>query len=135
MPDLHVLRYHHLSLSVTDLARSAEWYQRVLGFASAPVETNGFSRTRLRSPRSGLVLSLTAHGHDRDGRFDERRIGMDHFALEVDAGDDPDGLLRRFDALGVAHAPHQRSAGGVPVVTLRDPDNVQVEVFHRRGPD
>ncbi len=33
-----VLGYHHLSLSVTDLGKSTEWYQQVLGLDVAAVE-------------------------------------------------------------------------------------------------
>ena len=60
MPE--ILGFHHLSLTVTDLARSTQWYQSVLGLdLIAEIEGEGFSRMRLRAPNSGTTLSLTAH--------------------------------------------------------------------------
>ncbi|MDQ3978477.1 MAG: VOC family protein, partial [Actinomycetota bacterium] len=51
--------YHHVSLSVSDLGKSAEWYRHTLGFEiDAEIEGDGFRRTRLRAPGSGLTLTL-----------------------------------------------------------------------------
>jgi len=63
---------------VTDLTRSIEWYQQVLGFdIAAQIGRDGFRRTRLRAPNSGLTLSLTAHADQLGERFEEHRPGMD----------------------------------------------------------
>ncbi len=79
-----VLGFHHLSLSVTDLARSTEWYRQVLGLdVAAQIQGEGFSRTRLRAPESGVTLTLTRHDQESGEPFDERRPGMDHVAIQV----------------------------------------------------
>jgi catechol 2,3-dioxygenase-like lactoylglutathione lyase family enzyme len=79
-----VLGYHHLSLSVTDLGKSTEWYQQVLGLeVAAEIEGEGFRRTRLRAPNSGVTLTLTRHDEQSGKSFDERRPGMDHVAFAV----------------------------------------------------
>jgi glyoxylase I family protein len=127
MPD--IVGVHHLSLSVSDLGRSTEWYRQVLGFdLVAQVEGNGFSRTRLRAAGRGLTLSLTAHHEPAADSFDERRPGMDHVAFQVAAGG-IDALKHRFEALGVVHSEVKTSAGGAAMITLRDPDGIQLEVF------
>jgi catechol 2,3-dioxygenase-like lactoylglutathione lyase family enzyme len=55
-----VVGFHHLSLSVTDLARSTAWYQAVLGVeVIGEVEGKTFRRIRLRSPGDGVTLTLT----------------------------------------------------------------------------
>ncbi len=121
-----VLGYHHLSLSVTDLAKSTEWYQQVLGLdVAAEIEGEGFRRTRLRAP-GGMTLTLTRHDQESGERFDERRPGMDHVALQVE---NVEALKDRFDELGVDHSDVKRTSGGTAMITLRDPDNIQVEVF------
>ncbi len=57
-----VLGYHHLSLSVTDLGKSTEWYQRVLGRElSAEIEGGGLGRNRLRAATSWVTLTVTQH--------------------------------------------------------------------------
>ena len=124
-----VLCYHHLSLSVRDLPRSSAWYQKVLGLEiTAQVEGEGFQRTRLKAPGGGLTLTLTQHAGTSDEPFDERRIGMDHVSLAVEAG----GVATwkaRFEELGVEHSDVKDYPGGVSTITFRDPDNIQLEVF------
>src|SRR5688500_15046166 len=101
-----VLAYHHLSLSVTDLGKSTEWYQQVLGLdVAAQIEGDGFRRTRLRAAASGLTLTLTAHDEESGEPFSERRPGLDHVAFQVGGVQDVEELKTRFDQLGVTHSP------------------------------
>ena len=125
-----VIGYHHLSLSVSDLDKSTEWYQQVLGLdVAAQIEGEGFRRTRLRAPGSGVTLTLTRHEQQSGETFDERRPGMDHVALQVSSADEVKALKDRFAELGVNHSQVKASSGGTAMITLRDPDNIQVEVF------
>ena len=125
-----VLGYHHLSLSVTDLGKSTEWYQQVLGLdVAAEIEGEGFSRIRIRAPESGVTLTLTRHDQQSGETFSERRPGMDHVAVEVGSVDDVLELKGRFEQLGVDHSDVKTSDRGTAMVTLRDPDNIQIEVF------
>ena len=127
MPE--VLGYHHISLSVSDLGKSAEWYRRTLGFENdADIEGDGFRRTRLRAPGSGVTLTLTAHGQNSGEPFDERRAGIDHIAFNVGDTDAVQALKGRFEELGVVHSDVKQGASGT-MITLRDPDNIQLEVF------
>ena len=125
-----VLGYHHLSLSVTDLGKSTEWYQQVLGLeVTAEIEGDGFRRNRLRAPNSWVTLTLTQHDGEVGERFDERRAGMDHVAFQVGGVDDVRSMSERFAELGVDHSEVKTSSNGTAMVTLRDPDNIQLEVF------
>jgi glyoxylase I family protein len=125
-----VLGYHHLSLSVTDLGKSTEWYQQVLGLdVAAEIEGEGFLRTRLRAPGSGVTLTLTRHDRQSGETFDERRPGMDHVALQVASSDEVRALKDRFAQLGVDHSEVKAGSSGTAMITLRDPDNIQIEVF------
>jgi hypothetical protein len=36
---------------------------------------------------------------------------------------------RRFEELGVVHSDVKEGSSGTAIVTLRDPDNIQLEVF------
>ena len=122
--------YHHLSLSVGDLERSAAWYVDLFGFeVNAHVEGKGFRRTRLRAPESGITLALTQHEATPSGPFDERRIGMDHVALAVDGVAAVHDLKARLEDLGVEHSEIREPGPGAAALTLRDPDNIQLEVF------
>ncbi|HET7486395.1 MAG TPA: VOC family protein [Acidimicrobiales bacterium] len=120
---------HHLSLSVTDLGPSTEWYRQTLGFeVVAEVEGDGFRRNRMRSP-GGVILTLTAHDRNEGEAFDERRTGMDHVSLAVGGDDEVVEWKHRFERLGVEHSDIKRLRPGAAMITLRDPDNIQLEVF------
>ena len=124
-----VIGYHHLSLSVSDLDKSTEWYQQVLGLdVAAEIEGEGFLRTRLRAPGSGVTLTLTRHDQQSGETFSERRPGMDHVALQVSSADEVKTLKDRFEQLGVNHS-EVKGSNGTAMITLRDPDNIQIEVF------
>jgi glyoxylase I family protein len=127
--------FHHVSLSVRDLARSTEWYRRVLGFdIAAEVEGATFRRVRLRSPGGGPTLTLTEHHDAPTQPFDERRAGLDHVAFQLAGLDDLAVLERRFEELGVVRSDVKQASGGAAMVTLRDPDNIQLEVFAGPAP-
>lgn len=127
MPE--IVAFHHLSLSVTDLARSTQWYADVMGFdVVAEIEGDGFRRTRLRSPNGDVTLALTAHDVALGESFDERRAGMDHVAFQLAAGD-IEAFESRLQALGVVHSEIRSGASGNFMVTFRDPDNIQLEAF------
>ncbi|HUQ39117.1 MAG TPA: VOC family protein [Acidimicrobiales bacterium] len=123
--------YSHLSLSVTDLERSTEWYCQVLGFeVVANVEGDGFQRNRLHQPDAGITLTLTAHTAGGGDTFDERRTGMDHVSFVVPSVDDIHDFKQCFQDLGVEHSDVKPTAGGAGgMITFRDPDNIQLEVF------
>ncbi len=122
-------RVDHLSLSVTDLARSTEWYRKVFGLTLvAEVRGSSFHRTRLQSD-SGMTLALTAHQGSAGESFDERRPGMDHVAFRVAGGSDLGAIQAALEELGATHSGIQQLSGGVSKLTLRDPDNIQLEVL------
>lgn len=131
-----ILGVHHLSLSVTDRAASAAWYGRVLGFAvHSEVATADFERTRLRHPVAGLTVTLTEHHPTGGDRFDPRRVGMDHLALQVAGIDAVHAWADRLDRLGVHRSP-VRLRGHPPqsaLVAFTDPDGIQLEIFAVAG--
>jgi glyoxylase I family protein len=118
---------HHITLRVNDLERSRRFYEGVLGF---PVDQAFPGKLRFR-PAPGIRLVLHAPLPDMPAgdRFRERRIGLDHIALGVD---DPAELERLVEVLrrhGVATRGIQRDPTGGSLVSFRDPDNIQWELF------
>lgn len=124
-----IIEIHHLSLTVTDLARSVEWYCDVLGFSvDAEVTGTTFQRTRLRQPDSAVVLTLTRHDQGTLEPFDETVPGLDHVSLRVATVADVERLVQRFAERGVVHSKIKRTEH-LAMTTLRDPDNIQLEVM------
>lgn len=127
MPSITAL--HHLSLTVTDMSRSVDWYREVFGFSvDADIERETFRRTRLRHPEAPIILTLTQHEEASSDRFNETRTGLDHLAFLAASFAEVDAWKQRFEQLGVAHSEVKREDGDVAMITLRDPDYIQVEV-------
>jgi glyoxylase I family protein len=127
---------NHVSLTVTDLARSAEWYQRVFGaVVVADEKTTPPATSRPLRYRGLFVIETTTalvglvERSDGDhSPFDERRVGLDHLALHVPERSDLEAWVRHLDELGIAHS-EIKSVDYADAVTFRDPDNIQLEVF------
>src|SRR5215472_9858717 len=75
--------FGHIDLTVTDGERSVRWWTEVLGFRLAMTSKKpGFGVWNLYHP-SEVHLALLVHDHPGSNRFDERVVGLDHFALRV----------------------------------------------------
>ena len=122
--------FGHIDFTVTDSERSARWWTEVLGFQELLVtEREGFQFRTLLHP-SGLPVSFVTHDGVTQGRFDEHTVGLDHIAFNVT------GLaewIEHLDRLAIPHSGAKDENGG-PLLTLRDPDNIQIEL-HAFDPD
>ena len=121
---------HHVSFSVCDREKSVAWYQGVMGFERhSDVEADTFTRTRMRQPDSGIMITLTQHSQGSGDRFAETRTGMDHLSLQVPGIEDLRAWKRRFEEHGVDHSEIKETGSGAAMITFRDPDNIQLELF------
>jgi len=129
MEELEFLGIGHLDLSVSDVEASAAWYENVLGLRRLRKVTFP-TRTMivLRHDSSGLVIGLNQHQEFPGGPFDERRAGLDHVGFAVRQRQDLDLWQRHLAALGVEHSPATDTDAGAALV-LRDPDNIQLELW------
>ncbi len=126
---------HHLGFTVRDVEASAAWYTNVLGFEiSGNHQTSDGARRKLFLSHPGLAvrLGLVQHSNSADEPFDERRVGLDHLAFAARDADVLDQLAERLLALGVTHSPvaPANSIDGAHVLVFRDPDGIQLELFH-----
>jgi glyoxylase I family protein len=129
MPDL--LGLHHLLLSVTDLSRSADWYERVFGLSPLkefPADDQIHGKVVYLHRASGTMVGLVAHRQNQAEPFSEFRTGMDHAAFTVADRAALEVWQQRFESLGVTHSPIAPAIGG-DVIVFRDPDNVQLQLW------
>jgi glyoxylase I family protein len=125
--------FSHLSFTVTDRERSVAWYEAVLGFTRhSEVEAATFRRTRMRHPDGGVMVTLTQHDAGSGDRFDETRTGIDHLSFAVPDLDDLKDWKRRFEEHDVDHTEIKETGPQSGMITFRDPDNIQLEVFALR---
>jgi catechol 2,3-dioxygenase-like lactoylglutathione lyase family enzyme len=124
-------RIHHLALTVTDIAESVVWYARVFGFeqvAEYP-HVGGFG-VILVLPEADLWIVLHHHQANQQEPFTETRTGLDHVGFQVPDFAGLESWRMRFVELGVEHSPIAYvTEFDVSVLTFRDPDNIQLELF------
>jgi len=129
---MDVLGVDHIDLTVNDLARSAPFYEKVLGAL-------GFRRvphaTYLVWANAHLAIGLRAAAPAaREAAFDRYRVGLHHFALRVRRRDEVDrvhDLLAR-DGITVLDPPAEYPEYGPQyyAVFFADPDGMKLEVVH-----
>jgi catechol 2,3-dioxygenase-like lactoylglutathione lyase family enzyme len=128
LPDLN--GFAHIELTVPDPAVSAAWYQRVLGFRLRGDHRQDGTGVIVLEHTSGMVVGFWHHGGpQRPDRFDEFRTGLDHMSFGVPTRSEIDLWVKHFRALGVDYSEPVEINGVGVIVTFRDPDNVQLEVF------
>ena len=120
---------HHLTLTVSDIEKSAEFYTRHLGFKVA-VEFE----PRVALHNGGILLVLSPPPDPSEAieadRFIENRIGLDHLSLVVDSLEDLEAAAEYFEEQGIEHGEIKDLGSGfaIFVMAVRDPDNIQLEL-------
>jgi glyoxylase I family protein len=123
----------HVAVTVTDLARSVEWYRRLLDSDPVLDEDTGPFHHTVFALGNGTLLGLHLLPGTPDGdRFDEHRVGLDHVSFGCADRAELDRWQARLDELGIEH-------GGVvdahygSGLSFRDPDNIALEFFAPPG--
>lgn len=118
--------FHHIKVPVTDVVRSGDWYQRVLGF-----------ERELEFVEDGELMGLALRDPGGAARFAVRRdpvraaalAGFDPVALGVPARADLEEWQRRLDELGEPHGGIVTGHAGSVLVGLHDPDGIEVRLY------
>jgi glyoxylase I family protein len=129
---------HHFSPTVSDVEASARWYQRVFGMDRVPVpfphygaEQDGYA-VLLMDPRSGIAIGLHHHNANPGQPFRENQTGLDHISFGVADHADLGTWANWLNELGIENSGviDTDSPVSYSVVVFRDPDNIQLELFH-----
>jgi glyoxylase I family protein len=121
----------HISFSARDKEACADWLERVLGFRRFDAtEGPDWTAVLLIHPPTATILEFQQHAGNDGAPFDPRRTGLDHIGFKVADRAELDEWQRHFAGLGVDHTPIvERDYGAV--LTFRDPDGRQFEMFYR----
>lgn len=115
---------HHIELTVKNINKSKKFYSELLGFkivAEYPnfaMFFNGY-----------FYLGLTDHKRQqKEKRFNERNVGMDHLSFHVTSKKDLEQALIYFDEEKIEHGEIKKLSNHLYVLAFRDPDNIQLEL-------
>jgi catechol 2,3-dioxygenase-like lactoylglutathione lyase family enzyme len=118
--------FHHVKLPVTDVGRSRDWYERVLGL-----------QTQLEFVEDGTLMGV-ALGDANDTvqlavRHDPARAaalaGFDPIALYVPTRDALQAWKQRLDDLAEPHDGIVTGHVGWVIIGLHDPDGIEVRLY------
>jgi glyoxylase I family protein len=129
---------HHLRLTVTDVARSRQFYTSLLGFEvavesplpgdPAAAETFKILFGGCVMIRGNLLMGLRPMAPESD-RFDPDRVGLDHLSFSVASRAELEQAVQLFDERGVTHGEITTLPSfGIDVLSFEDPDGVQLEL-------
>ena len=124
----------HVRLTVTDIARSRQFYDSVFGWRVAlevPEDADDATREALGFLFGGVVYqigdSLVGLRPVATDRFDEDRAGLDHLAFRVESKAELDAAAAHLDDLNISHEPI-KDIGPAYILEFRDPDNIALEL-------
>jgi glyoxylase I family protein len=130
---------HHVRLTVTDIARSKDFYARLLGTGPAADFSEQAADPAVREDPARLyggcvfavgeqLLGLRPVAAAGD-RFRSTRVGLDHLSLAVASSDELRAVASRLDAAGVHHGDVTELTGfGIAILSVQDPDDINLEL-------
>ena len=130
---------HHVRLTVTDIARSRDFYVRLLGAEPAVDLSDQAGDPAVRADPAriygGCVFSVgnqllglrpVAEAGDR---FRSTRVGLDHLSLAVGSVEELRTAAARLDAADVEHGEVIELTGfGIAILSVQDPDDINLEL-------
>jgi catechol 2,3-dioxygenase-like lactoylglutathione lyase family enzyme len=127
----------HLVINVSDVARSAQWYAKILG-----MEIRVFDPGEGKAPRTSLIFGnqkINVRPRDADKvewfTADHETAGSDDLCFLTAAA--PDEVVAHLKACGVAieegPGPRQGARGTLRSVYCRDPDGSLIEISSYEG--
>jgi YD repeat-containing protein len=127
MPSPRLAGIHHLKVHVTDLRRSARWYERVLGYCTGLefVEGDRLVGYGLSHDSGGTLLTLRL-----DPEQAAKTAGWVYFEMGVPDRQALDDLALHLDEVGEAHGPVVPTPIGWLLPGVFDPDGHEMRFYY-----
>ncbi|MBT2544937.1 VOC family protein [Streptomyces sp. ISL-44] len=118
----------HLTLTVSDVKRSAEFYNQLMDTQTVlDVEDEVGPFMAIACP--AFVIGFRNHAATNDADvFDPARVGLDHYAFHVADRDALEAWESRLDGQDIAHSGIVEDPSGLHL-NFRDPDNIALEFY------
>lgn len=118
----------HVAVTVSDLERSAAWYERLLDTQPALDEDAGGFWHKVYPLAGGQLFGLHSHPEGSTGAFDARQPGLDHVAFSCADRAELERWQARLEELGIAHGGIVDAHYGSGL-SFKDPDGTALEFF------
>jgi catechol 2,3-dioxygenase-like lactoylglutathione lyase family enzyme len=116
--------FHHVKFPVSDLARSREWYERVLGLNVEVEFPDGDGVVRgVGGAIDGVPVALRVQEKAAAGL-----AGFDPVCFSIADRSAADAWIARLDELGVEHPPLIEATTGW-MVRVTDPDGTEIRLY------
>ncbi|HXN62661.1 MAG TPA: VOC family protein [Acidimicrobiales bacterium] len=122
--------FNHYALTVSNLQRSIERYERL--FESPPVSVIDEDNYRAAIWFEPMFAIHENQPQLEGNVFDEFQIGLDHIVFGFASREELEPRPTRLDALGIEHGEILDRSYGAGLA-FRDADNIQLEFFLRMG--
>ena len=130
--------YAHVRLTVTDIERSAAFYDSVFGWPrqidlsdmvgepGVRQDPQQFYGGVVYATPQGTLFGLRPVGSDA---FDSERTGLDHVSFTVDSRTDLESALAGMDEAGIPHGEiTDLTEAGLAILSFQDPDDINIEL-------
>ncbi len=138
MPLIDSQGFSHVRITVTDIARSKAFYDRVFGWPIAIDQSDAvgepgvtddpakfYGGTAYQTPQ-GTLFGLRPVG---SGAFDPDTTGLDHVSFSVSSRAALDDALTALDDAGIPHGDVvELTDAGMAILSLQDPDDINIEL-------
>ena len=125
---------NHLALTVSDLERSAVFYQVVLGFMGYQQVEKNDNFIMWWSKDAGAILIYAANPDSLNKVHDRYSPGLHHLAFNADSREQVDSLYQLILDIGAtvldSPAEYNHYAPGYYAVFFTDPDGIKLELVH-----
>ncbi|HEX2699336.1 MAG TPA: VOC family protein [Acidimicrobiales bacterium] len=120
--------FGHVTLTVTDLERSADFYNRVFSAQTVDSSTDDVGPYTICMGPS-FMLGLRTHASTESGdAFSFARVGLDHMGVHVESPEDLEKWRAHLDEQGIESSGPVSSPYGTHL-HIKDPDGIATEFF------
>ncbi len=121
--------FDHVTITVSNLKQSVDFYQRILGFkVTGMLEQNGgdFKIVYMDAKGATLELFYFKHGGQPLPEVKDPDVGIKHIGFKVDNIDE---VVRKLKEANVKFTLEPfDAAGGVRIAFFKDPDGILIEL-------
>ncbi len=138
MPLISSSGFAHVRLTVTDIAASKAFYDRVFGWEAVVDQSSRADEPGIRQSQADLyggVIYRTPSGAlfglrpvaPAGARFDANTVGLDHLSFLVESREALVSAQQTLDAAGIPHG-EVTDLGFIAILSFQDPDDINIEL-------